>query len=221
VPISPEVAGIIDLEDLHEQLNEIYLPSRAIPEKTKPRLVEELYSILDWFSFLTTKASFHLWDLADVESAPRDALIAMCLEFDLPVPDFATTAQIRELAREAGEINRYRNTIRGWEQYLSIISPAGVTVAVVIGRFTAKIFYWSTPGYGFPNEEMLVTYQTPDDIIAYLWSPETLEVMVTVAVEGDVLTEEFKEFVRETPRFFVPTLAIEELLDINFIFTEF
>lgn len=219
--VSPEVLAIADLEDLQEQLNEVYLPSRAIPEKTKAKLIEELFSILDWFSFISTKAGFSMWDLADVESAPREALIAMCLEFDLPVPDFAATEQIRDLARQAGEINKFRNTIRGWEQYLNTIAPSDVTVIISIKRFTARIFYWNTPGHGFPDEDALVTFQTPDDIIAYLWSPETLEVTIVVAVDGDVLTQEFKDFVRETPRFFVPTLALEELLDIQFIFTEF
>jgi len=220
--VSPEVLAITDLEDLQEQLNEVYLPSRAIPGKTVTRLSEEFYSILDWFAFITAKANFSMWDLADVESAPREALIAMCLEFDLPVPDFAADEQIRDLAREAGEINKFRNTIRGWEQYLTAISPDDVTAVISIDRFTARIFYWGTPGFMFPNEDILVTYQTPDDSIAYLWSPETLEVTVVISITGTSasLTDDFKEFVRQTPRYFVPVLGIESLLDIHFLFTE-
>jgi len=221
VAISPEVSGFTTIEDLEEQLNEVYVPSRAIPSKTKDRLWYNLFRILDWFSFIGSKASFRLWDLADVEAAPRDALIAMILEFDLPVPDFATDAQVRELARQCGSINKFRNTIRGWELYLDSISPEGVEVTLSINRFTARRFTWGFPGYMFPNEAIMGTWQTPGDTVAYLWSPEMLFVTFVVTVRGDVLPDEFKDFVRETPRWFIPLFIANELVNIVFIFEEF
>jgi hypothetical protein len=194
------------LQELLDGLNETYAPSRAMPEKTKEGIPEELYRLLDYFHDLYYRGLHDLDGFRDVERIDNhNGLVRMCWEFGLPVPGFATTSQVRCLARNSGYIAKNKNHVKGWQQYLQCIAPPGVIVTVTHKPPSGRAFVWGDELGVFASEEQMQTSGTDFDDVAYFFSTKLLESLVTVSVQGTV-TDEWKDWVNTTAHFFVPLL---------------
>jgi hypothetical protein len=203
------------LAELIAEIPDKLAPSRGIPDRVKENLPEELYRILDYFrSRRLSRPVYDLHDLMDPESAPRDALEMMHREYDLPIWNDATDAQLRQIVRDIQTIIGLRNTVQGWQQFLTDISPSGVTITISKSGGKGRLFRFSRFRYGYPDQTAIDSTETTYESTRYLWNPDLFEITLTVTVTGTT-TAAFREFLEETPRYFVP-LYIGDYVTVNF-----
>lgn len=211
-------------DDLVAQLNTMYRVSEAIPATGIP---DELQALLDWMHQQLLSAEFDLYDLLDIEYMNRDALILTVRERGIPVPDFATTLQIRNLARYAGYINSYRNTAIGWQTYLDIVAPTSIQVTVTSNAIRNLSFIPGIEGRMFPGVTELQTAGTNTDLVPYLLGPLFFEndVLVVIKAVGAPTPNQpyavpgfpgvnFADFVQQTASYFVPVIDDETTISV-------
>lgn len=199
-------AGLDTLAELEAEVTETFAPSQSIPDRIKENLPAELYRILDYFRFRRlTRPVFDLHDLMDPDTAPRAALEVMLREFDLPIWNDATDAQLRQVIADIVTIVGLRNTIQGWETFLNDLAPSGITISITRSDWNGRIFWWSRYRHGFPNQAMIDAVNTSQNRCTHLFAPEMLDVTITITVAGGAsLPAAYKEWLEATPPYFLP-----------------
>ena len=217
--------SVLDWSDLtslplaQAAVNPTYAPSSSIPDLVLEGLDPGILVMLDLLHQEQYQALQDLYALLDIETMPRDALVNVLVEQGIPVPSFITTENLRVLARNAGDIRKFRNCAQGWQLYLQSCAPVGVTVAIDAHVVSDKFFMPGVLGYMLPGVTELNTYLSQGDLVPYLLGINdfTFEINISITLPSvyddiDVLagglpSGSFAQFVQSTASSFVPMSA--------------
>lgn len=180
----PDENGVpLDFDEVVDSINDTYSPSRSIPERIRNGIGEPLLRLLDWITWQMTLGHLDLQNLIDVDRAQqREALVRMCFEFGIPVPDFATVEQVRCIAKNAPFIAKFKNNDMGLETYLQCLTDIPIEVKSSRKPPNGLVWLWGEDGRTFPSEEHIATAGTGEDHVAYFFSEQLLEQELVVTV---------------------------------------
>jgi len=197
-----------------------YLYSRSVPDSVKEHIPAGLLGILDWMIHRLLVGQFAVRDLNNLWRAPDSVLQYYIRQLGVPVPTFALPSNLRKLARDAAYINKFKNSVYGWQTYLSDIAPNGVTVVVTHRHKLPNLFRIGLDGRQFSNASQMSLSGTGVDPVNYLLSVELYQQDITVVCQGSGMDEAFKNFVKFSGRYFIPMVAENMFTTISYIFID-
>lgn len=192
------------LAELTQDYVQRYLYHRGLPLAVVDNLPSELLSILDHVNDRATREVFKVRDLVDVERCSPEALKFILLQYGLPVPTFIDDLHLRRAARVGAYVNKYRNTVVGWQTYLSALNTTPVDLKVACPHKLPDIFTLNRLGFQFANAAQLSQAGSDADPVSYLINDLVATRSIVVNLTSTDITNDFEQFVRDTVAYFVP-----------------